>query len=64
MTDSSWLIGLCWLYGRSEFPPPPWSIPLRATGNDSLKMQGATGQQQLSGVAIMVLLQKIHSVKP
>ncbi len=20
------LIGLCWLYGRSEFPPPPWSI--------------------------------------
>ncbi len=20
------LIGLCWLYGRSEFPPPPWLV--------------------------------------
>ncbi len=57
MTDV--LIGLCWLYGRSESPPPPLMSALRhqgSTGPLNISSLPAAGQDVAAGVPALYCL--------
>ncbi len=65
------LIGLCWLYGRSEYPPPPvapdtrleWtSIAARALAN-SKQLTHGTGESFLSWLRGVYLRAKVRRDK-